>query len=91
MFIHLHLLITTVTHCISLVFILSAAETGTVLQHNHSARATTDYYAGHVFSLMFCDLSLVFIKVEKDSPTHSPGLPGVLTLGQGDDMCIIVN
>ena len=49
MFIHLHLLSTTVTHCISLVFILSA--TGTVLQHNHSARVTNDYYAVHIFSL----------------------------------------
>ena len=53
MFIHLHLLSTKVTHCISLIFILSAAGTGTVLQHNHSARVTTDYYAGHFFSLMF--------------------------------------
>ena len=37
--------------------------------------------------------SLDFTKVEKDSPTYSPaaGLPGVLPLGQGDDMSIIVN
>ena len=36
--------------------------------------------------------SLDFTTVEKDSPTYSPaaGLPGVLPLGQGDEMSIIV-
>ena len=50
MFIHLHLLSTTVTHCISLVFILSA--TGTVIQHSHMQRVLQPITtARHVFSL----------------------------------------
>ena len=37
--------------------------------------------------------SVDFTKVEKDFPTYSPaaGLPGVLPLGQGDDMSLSVN
>ena len=54
MFIHLHLLSTTVTHCISLVFILSA--TGKVIQHSHMQRVLQLITMLGTFSRCFCDL-----------------------------------